>query len=534
MDQSQAGPPILTSAASPRAVLCGAYATVAALFVAVLVAFRHHGVLGEGDLYYVALGIIDSVRSGVGLATPDHYGKSISFGYLWLLFTLFDAHVLSDPAALIAIINTIGFVAAVISAGLLLYVLAVAYGHDRALAGSILFLFSPVYIDLAFSGHQILTSLACLFAATALTVRRSAAMMPLRYAAAFVLLTAGLTVRIDIFLGLPWFVLIGCNPLQAADRRLAYLRAAIGFAAIGAFIGLQQWFAGDSVAGEAAFFLGYYRLSQLPKGAFHLLLACGLVTALVSLAVLLRMVRGALWPAWIRSKSFSVLLDATVLIVPSTAFWILNPLPARHFVLAVLGIAILAGHGVAVAARGRMGWTVLLAGTIAALNPMVGLGIGLAKNAVVAPEYIRRDGSPVIAAQMQPFWHRAAARERHSEATRMLAADLARLCNDKAILLTDAEGHVALGLYAQLGGFTRDETELLGREAYRFRFDGKELLIVTKTHYWPRDAVADILADHASDGYQLIADPDAMSMYDRTPIPPARRARTGCEAAPQQ
>ena len=60
---------------------------------------------------------------------------------------------------------------------------------------------------------------------------------------------------------------------------------------------------------------------------------------------------------------------------------------------------------------------------------------------------------------------------------------------------------------------------------------GKTFVMLEKSHLWPGDAVATILANPAFDKYKLIADPYTLSKFDRTPIPADRAPRFGCSDA---
>jgi hypothetical protein len=57
---------------------------------------------------------------------------------------------------------------------------------------------------------------------------------------------------------------------------------------------------------------------------------------------------------------------------------------------------------------------------------------------------------------------------------------------------------------------------------------GKTFIMLEKSHLWPADAVATILADRTYDHYKLISDPYTLSKFDKTPIPADRAPLFGC------
>ena len=57
---------------------------------------------------------------------------------------------------------------------------------------------------------------------------------------------------------------------------------------------------------------------------------------------------------------------------------------------------------------------------------------------------------------------------------------------------------------------------------------GKTYVMLAKSHFWPGDPVAFLLSLPAYADYKMVADPDNMSIYDKTPIPPDRTPTFGC------
>jgi hypothetical protein len=131
------------------------------LFAVAVHAFQYQGLLGEADIYRVLDGMLDGANSGAKLGSDLHYGRDFGFGYILALYAVLPDQVLRDPDRLIPIINDIGFYFTIV--GLFFFWLStrVVYGARAAMVALALFAFSPMTLELATSGHQILISCSC-------------------------------------------------------------------------------------------------------------------------------------------------------------------------------------------------------------------------------------------------------------------------------------------------------------------------------------------------------------------------------------
>ena len=118
----------------------------------------------EYDLYVVVTGLLDGAESGTKLASPLQYGPSFGFGYIAAMYWFVNDRVLRDPNLLIPLVNQIGSWAAIIGAACFWLSTRLLYGVRVATIALILFVLSPMMLQLGTSGHQILLAFA-LFAA---------------------------------------------------------------------------------------------------------------------------------------------------------------------------------------------------------------------------------------------------------------------------------------------------------------------------------------------------------------------------------
>ncbi|MBV8402274.1 MAG: hypothetical protein JOZ17_26660, partial [Acetobacteraceae bacterium] len=162
-------------------------------FAMLIRAFRFTDQLGEPDLYRVLLGILNGRATGLWLDDPLQYGSNFGYGYIQLLYWISPPATLASPELLIRLINKVGYCAAVMSVAFLCASLRAMYGIQVALLGTILFAFSPLFLDLATSGHPILLALTFFFAANSLFALGASGWKNVaRYIAAAVILFAGL------------------------------------------------------------------------------------------------------------------------------------------------------------------------------------------------------------------------------------------------------------------------------------------------------------------------------------------------------
>ena len=262
-----------------------------ALFAIWIFVFRFHGVLEEYDLYDVVSGLLDGADSGTKLASPLQYGPSFSFGYIAALYWFVNDRVVRDPNLLIPLVNQIGTWAAIIGAACFWYSTRILYGLRVATIGLILFALSPMMLESATSGHQILLAFAFFAAGSIfLFLRTSGWTAAACEGAGCFLLLIALTVRAEIFLALPYVVLARAD-FRSAGRFLksAFVRC-IGPALAFASFFLMKHFIVDSAPlrlPSSGFFDTFYTFNNIPKGVVVIFFGCGVATTLLGLAAAL-------------------------------------------------------------------------------------------------------------------------------------------------------------------------------------------------------------------------------------------------------
>ena len=309
----------------PRTRVHWALAVPVLLYTLVVFPYLFRDVLGEPDLERMALGLMYGSASGLHAAAGYHYNYLVSFGYYEALYALLPPAVLSSSAALIAVINTLGFVSALVAVGMLSLYLARLFGALPALLACLLFAFSPVYLDLGTSGHPQLPGFALLLiAAWLLTYVDDPRVVPrarvIAALSALVVSLAAMTVRADVALAFPFITLMGRQgslALKPEWLRGAVLRLVVLGVACALWLALVMMVAGhgDAQSGGyvGSFFAQFYKLRTVPRGLIVFCLCMGVATVLAG-AILLcsRAARGL-------SRVDSVAL--ALLALPTLLFW---------------------------------------------------------------------------------------------------------------------------------------------------------------------------------------------------------------------
>ena len=517
---------------------------VAALSLAVfalwIYAFQYRGSLGEEDLYRVLDGLLDGARSGTGFASVLHYGKDFSFGYIAAIFRFADTATLQDPRRLIALINGIGFLAAVVGSAGFWWSTRLLYGARAATVALILFAFSPMMLDLGTSGHQILVAFA-LFEAACVVLFLPLVGLPAAICSLLgsLLLLAALVSRAEIFLAFPFVVLARADlgSVQRFSKSVAV--KAIGPAlSLGSFF-LLKHFCVHLSAREAAlsggFFNRWYSFANIPEGVVVYLVGCGFVTTLAGLFAAIYMVRAmAAGPdEWAgRYSLMQSAGSAFALLLPPLAFWICNPQPARHFILCLAGTAILIGLLV-------QSW--LPPPRWVAAYALV-LGVVLANQGVGAisgPVILQHSPSPWTAAPghsrlttrapIGSSWnfHQTVQAERWR--TDAFAEKVRGTCDQNTIVFSDRARQIFWHFYQSPTHWFASIRDLGSLETMVVQSGDRTVMLVTEMgDGWTHDAVSEVLANRALSKYGLVRDPDTVSIYDKTAIPLNRQAHLGC------
>jgi hypothetical protein len=509
-----------------------------ALFGLGVLYFQHRGVLGESDLYRVLVGMLDGAFTGAGLASNLHYGKDFGFGYILLLYALAPAGVLRDPDRLISVINNLGFCFTV--AGLLLFWLSTSmiHGPRTAMVALALLAFSPVVLELATSGHQILIAFGFLFAsATCLFLPVTGWRAVLAGVAGSILLITGLCMRAEIFLALPFIVLarIRLDSWWAFAKSL-FFNAISPTASFVVFLFLKHHIVPSIADNGPSFFEQFYRWSNILPGTVYMSLGGGIATVSAGIAVIFAIIKKMSSGDLNNTKRvLEQILGPIALIMVPFVFWIANPQPSRHFLLTIAGISILIGWAVSRLTR-------------ASFLPAALCVLGLIVANQVLSEFVRRPLLSMNAAR-SPYtrppelhdtfthaplgwiWQHHAALDSRLHSFRDLGQLLSTSCDADTLILSDESEQLLSRLYDGGTAVKASSDRINGFLAYRATAGNKHFVFIIKMSGWPHDAVAMVLNEPSLGSYTIYADPYLPSNYDKEAIPPTRLANFGCKRA---
>jgi hypothetical protein len=515
---------------------------VAALFVFLITSFHFEAELNEGDLYRVVLGLLNGKATGLELNDPMQYGIRFGYGYVAMVYWLGELHIfaITHRESLIEAMNAIGFVASLAIVGFLMASLQIMYGAPTALFASTIFLFSPLFMEMATSGHQLLIALAFFFAANLVLLLDVRGWWKiLSYGTASLLLFVGLTMRAELPLAFPWLVFAG-RPTELSSRRLyipnVVARSVVCLIAFAIFQTVFHSYIDTpptgSMSGLSTFMGQFYNLRNVMRGFVICVVGIGLATVVTGGAVLLiertRIIRDFRLPDFVTSGSN--LIGPLALIFIGAAFWIPNPNPARHFTFFLLGLAVLIA--LSITRRFRLNRV----GAIAA-----GLAIVIANQAlaeVVRPIVLRNlqtvyirfpERNPTTGAvPLGSFPRHHASLAERAEILTNFARMVTGSCEPRLLVLT-SNGPLMAGLMFKPQFDSRVGREKVGsHDAFKNAFtivrQGQTFLFVDPLEIWPQDPVSVILKDTSLAGYQLLRDPYSISTYDKLAIPASRMA----------
>lgn len=536
-----------------------------AVFAMVIYAFRYKDELAEADLYRVLVGLMDGASSGKGLGSDLHYDRDFGFGYLAAFYAFADPATLTDPDRLTALMNQIGFWSML--PGLLFFWCAVrlAHGARAATIALVIFALGPMIPEMATSGHQTIPMCGFLFAgATLLFLPATGWRAVLAATGGGLLLLAGMTMRGELFLAMPWLVLARVDTSSIRAFVVSGLRRALAPAlALVAFLVLQHVV--ETKLNSAlsttlgTYFLESYTSLSVGPGLVYMTVGCGFATVAAAAAAVLYLA----WnPRFGRdaptSRGLAELLGPLALIVVPLLFFLPNPLPTRHFLMPLAGMAMLIG--IALARHPAIGRATALGLALA-----VGAANQVLAEAARLPLLRVNDArSPYLPvpieyptathANLGWEWKRHATLLERRERWHAFGDRLLTVCDAHVIVLSDEVEQIFSRLYsggahveakrivigadtgaAPLNPALRQDadTVMVGSGSSRLpgmigTREGRTFIVLEKSHLWPGDPVATILANPIYNDYKLIADPYTLSNYDKTPIPPDRAPRFGC------
>ncbi len=251
---------------------------------------------------------------------------------------------------------------------------------------------------------------------------------------------------------------------------------------------------------------------------------CGLATAIL----------GLLCGAWLVASRLrgADLLGPVALVIVPLGFFLPNPQPTRHFMLTLLGLAILLG--IALARRPAVGRAVAF-GAIIALVVINQAAAELVRPFILQQNDVHSAYLPTndayrttTHANIGWFWQRHAALIARRERWQAFGDRVMRRCEPYTLILSDEAPSIYSRLYAAGAPVTSERFQTGRFLGFQGALGGRTFIVLEKRNGWPDDAVARVLADPTLDRYKLLQDPWTLSRYDRRAIPPDRAAHLGC------
>lgn len=501
------------------------------LFSSAALTIQYQGELTENDLYWTLLGFLNSHVSGRFLGEPLHYGKNFGFGYIELIYAIASPESLGDRQKLIGLINGIGYVCAIGALAGIIASVWMIYGERAALTGGILFGFSPLMLDLAASGHQLLPALACFGAASVAFLAETRGWRRLAaYAVGTSLLFIGLTMRAELPLAFPWLVLAQRAPVAFGRFFVTALqRSAACLLALGAFLALRHSLfpvpdsTGVGLDSLSSFVATWYRIDAIGLGIIYLVLGCGIATvaafviaaaAETAATIRLGLSPHALW------TSQQHLLAPVSLILFGLLFWLPNPVPARHFVFVLLGLAVIIGvvsaRLVRKGAMTAIGIGVMLATanqiTSEAAHPLV---ISHLRSTYTNLPDARRT---LTAVPLGFSWRHAATIQQRREAFTDYGRTLEATSEPRLLVLTSNPFHLATNLFSPGSPIQITPLMIGSKFGLEISRPGRRAIYLMAEAAWPEGALVQLMQSELLRDFKFVRDPYSQSIYD-TPIP---------------
>jgi hypothetical protein len=496
------------------------------LYALLVLPFVFHDVVGEPDLERTVMAIMYGASSGLHESAGYHYGVEVSFGYYAAIYHLLPQDVLLNSSALIAAVNFIGYACAVLAIGALALFVSRLFGVLVAVTTCVLFGFSPVFLDLGTSGHPQLPGLALtLLGAWLLTFATDSTLRGFRRvlagAAAFVVLSAALTMRGDFVLAFPFITLVACERelrsrpvwLLAAGQRFGVL-----FTAFVTFLILRSYAYDSGPGGDsdfvANFFATFYRGDTVPRGLVVVVLCTGAATMLACV--------GALFLPAARTLRLVNVLALVALALPSLAFWLPNSTPGRHLILVTLAIALTLALLSTVSVRPQ--WAVAGAALLVLANQV----IAEASHGALERHY--QWTFPLLSArratQSVPMGAFPLDHEAKQESFIMLRAEgreFARTCSGKVLAFAE-EPHYMMMSLVESDRSVRFKTVAVGdTKVIQARGARCSVDFVEKAAAWHRDALREFLEAGYDVGWPIYFQESRRNPSDRTAVPEERR-----------
>lgn len=310
---------------------------IAVFFLLLTVPFLYRGGCGEADTVQMVIGIQQALATGRAFHEPMLYLPTGHPLFYLIFFKLGNPSWTVDQV--INLVNRLSWLSMGVAIGLLFAICRRVAARPWALLATGAVACCPTVLELATAGHPVSLSLCLMLAGTLLLLRTLAGTLQVRWPAyilASALLAGAVTIRADIlfFMSAPValvFYLTRPRWHAAGLAALAVVPGVLALALSNRLIG-QAGAGKPGIAGQVTGFIStYYHLSSILLGSMFLVYAIGFGMALLVACTL----------AWaIRRRQWAPLLCGLAIIAPTLLFFIGNPIPIRHFLHTVIGLAL--------------------------------------------------------------------------------------------------------------------------------------------------------------------------------------------------
>ena len=496
-----------------------------ALYAVLVMPFVFHDVVGEPDLERMVMGVIYGASSGLHESAGYHYNLEVSFGYYAALYHLLPRAVLLDSSALIAAVNFIGYASAVVAVAMLALYVSRLFGVVVAVTTCVLFAFSPVFLDLGTSGHPQVPGLALVLVSawlltyvTDTTVRRGYWLAAT--VAAFVAMSAALTMRGDFVLAFPFLTLVaGERELvsRAAWLRAAGQRVAVLVPAFALFLTIQQLYyrePGGNAGFVASFFATFYRADTIPRGLLVVVLCTGVASMLAFL-----------WLICLRAARALPLVNTLAILalaLPSLAFWLPNSTPGRHLILVTLAVALTIA--LLLGRAGRPQWAIPAAALLVISNQAIA---EVSHNALerhyqwTFPLLTARRATQSVPMGLFPLDHEA--KQESFMLVRNEGRAFARSCNGHVLAFAEEPHYIMISLVESDPSMRFSTVEVGDTKVIQARGARCSVDFVEKAAAWHRDALREFLEAGYDNGWPIYFQESRRNPSDRTRVPDERR-----------
>lgn len=497
---------------------------LAAICYAVLVGpFVYRGVVGETDLSEMVAAILLGHSTGMGIAAGMHYNYAVSFGYYYAIYTLIPDAVLADSQRLMTVLNVAGWLSA---SGALLFLgltLRRIFGAKVSFATTLLFAFSPMYLELGTSSHPMLPALMFLLIGHfAVTYAVDARTSPFgRFFAGTTAITFwGLTLcfREDFLFAFPFIALADSWSVGNEGRKKWYgFAIRLGCLCIALFVywGIRRAVVGgavDNATNIRSFFEMFYIPANALKGIVVLLLGTGLATIVGLFLVLVS--------DFYRDFRGDRLLLVLSLALPTLAFWLPNSTPVRHLLLAILAFSLFISMHLS-----KRSWRAIVAAVICLIlgNQL----LGELAYPVVASRYPW--SYPAVGARRSTYsvplgafyWdHRS--NQRTFDVLQKEGRAIATQCKGNLLVVADQPYYIIMAI-AESDSSARVSTSYgPERDVWHIRGTRCNLVIVQKYKSWPKNVLPVFLTDPTYEGWPVYFQEITRGVPDSTQVPAER------------